>query len=118
MSLILDWLIAIPTAILYNIMVVSMGNVMMEGETYNKKVQISLLTSFVGAIVAIILAKFVFGHKKYRNRALKYGMYLAASILLFHSVIYNWRNINEGVRIVIMALGLGLLGWGAYHYSK
>jgi hypothetical protein len=110
MEAISNLLIAIPIGIIYNILVHKLGEIFNDNLDYNSKIQKNLLLSFGGGIIALLIASLVFGeHRKYQNRTIRYGFYIGAFLLLFHSILYNWKTMENDIKFIVMMILLVIL---------
>ena len=58
----------------------------------------------------------IFGDtKKYKNAALRYGLLFGAAMLLCHSVMYNWKLMQNDTKFIIMIAILCMLIWYTYY---
>jgi low temperature requirement protein LtrA len=114
--MIMDILLAIPIGIMYNMIVHKTGEIFNNDMSYKEKLQKNLLIVFGGGILGIILANLVFGeNKKYKNNALRFGLYLGAGMLMCHSVMYNWKIMQNDTKFIVMIATLCMLIWYTYY---
>jgi len=112
----MDILLAIPVGIMYNMIIHKTGEIFNNDLSYKEKLQKNLLIVFAGGILGIILANLVFGDKqKYKNRALRFGLYLGAGMLMCHSVMYNWTIMQNDTKFIVMIVTLCMLIWYTYY---
>ena len=112
MGLFFDIILAIPIGIIYNMLIHKVCDTFNNDLSYNEKMQKNLIIIFSGSLIAFFIAYF---NKK--NRSLKYGLYLGALLLFFHSVIYNWYIMYNDTKIIVMSLCFLLLIWYTYSSS-
>jgi len=111
----MDIVIALLIGIIYNFLVHKIGEIMNGNLEYKDKIQRNLILTFIGGIVALILAVIVFGaNKKYKNRSVRYGLYIGGSILLFYTLLYNWNVLGNDTKLSIMVASLLGLLWYSY----
>jgi len=119
MSNLLNILFAVPIAIIYNIIIHKLGDIFNDDVTYNERIQKNLLLSFGGAILAIYISMSLLCNTcSYKNIALQYGLYLSALLLLLHSLFYNWSNMQNNTKFIIMIVFLSVLIYYSYKYSS
>jgi hypothetical protein len=111
MGILIDAIIALPIGIIYNMLVHQIGEASDGNMEYNEKLQKNLLVTFVGAIVAFMLAYSFFSKGKYKNRSVRFGLYLGTALLILHSIGYNWNILRNDTKIIVMCITLGILIW-------
>lgn len=116
MGILGDVVIAVPIGLVYNMIIHKTGEIFNNDINYKDKLQRNLLLSFGGGILGIVLASFVFGKGKYKNRAIKIGLYIGSILLFFHSIGYNWTIMGNDTKFIIMIVTLISLMW--YTYSN
>lgn len=115
MGIFSDVVLSIPIGIIYNMMIHKIGEIFNSDLNYKDRVQRNLLILFGGGILGLILAMSVFGTKnKYKNRALRYGLYIGSCLLLGHSIMYNWGIMQNDSKFIVMSLVLSFLIWYTY----
>ena len=106
-NLLVDLLVAIPIGIMYNITIHKTAEIFTHDIDYNYKVQRNLLISFGGGVIGLMIALFVFGHNcRFKNRSIRYGLYLGSILLLLHTIMYNWSVLQNDSKFVIMMITL------------
>lgn len=114
--LITDIVIAVPIGIIYNLTIQKSCEIFNNNMNYKDRVQKNLLISFGGGITGLLLATLFFGDgSKYKNRSIRYGLYLGSVLLLIHSIIYNWGTLENDSKLIIMILTLAVLIWYTYY---
>lgn len=115
----LNILIAIPIGLIYNIIIHKIGEIFNSDLEYKNKIQKNLLLSFGGGIIALFAATQLFAeNKKYESKPIKYGFYLGAFLLLFHSLFYNWKTMENNTKFIVMIITLAILISYTYTYTK
>lgn len=110
MKFFVDLMMAIPIGILYNLMVLKLGDISNENVPYKLKMQRNLLLAFGSAALAFFLAHFVFDEsKQFGNRAVKYGLWIGMCILLIHVMLYNWHVLENDTKLIIMIITFVIL---------
>lgn len=103
MKLLFDILIAIPIGIMYNLIILKFGDVFNSQLSYKIKTQRNLLLAFSGAIFAFLINQYMFCDEcEYKNKSIKYGLYLGSIILLIYVVLYNWNILENDSKLIIM----------------
>jgi hypothetical protein len=116
MGILGDIVVAVPIGIIYNMTVHKTGEIFNNDINYKDKLQRNLLLSFGGGILGLVLASILFNKGKYKNRAIRFGLYIGSALLLFHSIGYNWSTMENDTKFVIMLVTLAALMW--YTYSS
>lgn len=70
----------------------------------------SIIISVVGLIVASLLMR------KYKHMAL--GIAIGSLIHLFRAVFYNWNTFKEDIKLIVLALSLGIMIFASYAHSN
>ena len=88
-----------------------------ENDAYADKIQKSFIVGFVLGLLFIIFALTIFNEESnMNNKALKYALYGAGAFLILNSVFFNWDDLDEGTKIIILAtMALGII---IYTYSE
>lgn len=106
-------------ATMYNIFVHHMTSIMYKDLAYQErhnKTSILLLLSGIGAIV---IAKMIMDEtKKYNNSIVSYGLFLGGIILIITTILANWQDMTDKIKLI--SSGMVLLGliWYAYKYQN
>ena len=114
MKIIFDILLAIPIGIIYNILFHKLSEIMTDDLEYNDKIQKKLIIAFIGGILGLVIALKVFGIKKHKNRAIKFGLCLGSGLLLFFSIFNNWGMLANDIKLFMMIVIFVFLLWYAY----
>lgn len=114
MKLFFDILLAIPVGVIYNLIVLKLGEIVNVNLPYKLKIQRNLLIAFTSAILAFFFAQFIF----YNNRAMKYGMWLGMVILGMHVILYNWHVLENDTKLLIMVISFAVLLSCSYYYNS
>jgi hypothetical protein len=115
MSLIFDISLAIPIGILYNILIHKLGEIINDNLEYNIKIQRNLILVFIGGIIGLIVAHYVFVKQiRFKNRSISYGLYFGSALLLFHTLFYNWNVLANDTKLFIIIFALVFLIIYAY----
>ncbi len=118
MGLLGDIIISIPIGLTYNVIIHKTGEIFNNDMNYKDKIQRNLLLSFGGGIFGIIMASTLFGRGKYKNRAVRFGLYIGSILLLFHSIGYNWSVMENDTKFIIMIITLAGLIWYTYSHLE
>jgi low temperature requirement protein LtrA len=113
MGVITDLLLALPIGIIYNMIIHESADIFNNKFNYKDKVQRSLLMVFGGGLIGMIITMFIIPHSV-KNTAVRYGLCFGSTLLLFHSIIYNWQIMQNDTRIIVMILTLCVLIWYSY----
>lgn len=92
-------LLSIPIGIIYNLMISKLGNMITKDFGQKDRLQKNLIIEIIGGIVALILAFWVFGSKKFENNIVKWGLIFGGGLLLVYSTICNWDTIEDGTKL-------------------
>jgi hypothetical protein len=114
MGTITNAIMAVPIGVMYNMIIHEFSKIVNHKASYDNKIQKNLLIIFGGGLFGFIAATFLLADSD--NKALKFGLYIGSVLLMLHSIVYNWKVMQNDTRIIIMVLTLGTLIW--YSYSK
>jgi len=111
-----DLLIAIPIGITYNVFVHYLSNVVFSDLEYAERYQKTLIMMFIIGISTIIISFTILkSNKRYRNRAIRYGLIFGSLLLIFYSMITNWANVLDETKLFIFGtLLLVMISYGYY----
>lgn len=115
MSLLTDISVGIPIGIIYNVLCHKICEIINSSFEYREKIQRNLILTFVAGIFALVLAITVFNeHKKFKNRAIRIGLYIGSTLLLLHTLVYNWPVLENDTKLfIIITVLIGLI-WYSY----
>ncbi len=117
MKILFDTIIAVSIGLIYNLIILKFGEICNENLPYKHKIQRNLLMAFFGAIVAFLLSQYFFyPEQPYENRGIRYGLYLGTLILLIHIVLYNWGNLENDSKLIIMSIALIVIMLCSYNF--
>jgi branched-subunit amino acid transport protein AzlD len=108
--------LSVPIAIIYNLFVSKISEMLTKDDQMKEKVQKNLMIQIVGGIVALVLAFMVFGKNKFKNLIVKYGLILGGGILLIYSLVCNWDVIADHTKLI--AIGGALILLILYSYKS
>lgn len=109
MGLASDIVMAVPIGIIYNVLTHKIGEIFNNDMDYTDKVQRNLLLAYGSGIFALILALTIFTRGAYKNRAIKFGLFIGAGLLIMHSLCYNWGIMDNDTKFIIMIVALASL---------
>lgn len=95
-------LISVPIAIIYNLLVSKIINILTVDYAQKDRIQKELLISVIAGVVAIAIGFIVFGNEQIENKIVKYGLILGGGILLFYSTIYNWNTLEDLTKVLFL----------------
>ena len=108
-NLFMDGIIAIPICILYLLFIYRVLDVLTENIKAEERIKKYIVMSFVISIVTILIAVYVFGNKKIKNRSVKFGLIIGAIFLIINSLYNNWNNLQQDAKLFIFG-GLFIFG--------
>lgn len=94
-------ILSIPIGIIYNLIISKIGNMMTKDTIYADKIKKNLIVEIIGGIVALALAFYVFGTDYFDNKIVKYGLIFGGILLLIYSLIYNWDEIDDYIKLFL-----------------
>jgi hypothetical protein len=108
-NLFMDGIIAIPICILYLLFIYRVLDILTENIKAEERIKKYISISFVIGIVTILIAIYVFGNKKIKNRSVKFGLIVGALFLITNSLYNNWDNLQQDTKLFIFG---GLFAFG------
>src|SRR3989338_3370049 len=115
MNNILGIIVSVIIGILYNIFVQKIGETFSDNERYSEKTKRILVICFIGAIIGFLLAKTLFtSNKKFKNKIMRYGLYIGSALLLFQTLFCNWHMMDNDVKMFVLLIVMGIFIWIAY----
>ena len=108
-DLFMDGIIAIPICILYLLFIYRVLDILTENIKAEERIKKYIVMSFVISIVTILIAIYVFGNKKIKNRSVKLGLIVGALFLIINSLYNNWDNLQQDTKLLIFG---GLFAFG------
>lgn len=110
--------LSIPIGIMYNLSISKLGQIITKNSAYKDKIQNNLIVEIIGGIVALVLAFWVFGNKRFENNIVKYGLIFGGVILLFYTMIVNWDAIEDGTKLFTLIGAMIFMIIYSYKYNK
>lgn len=84
---------------------------------YNERVQKSFVMGFIIGLMYIALGLTIFNEgSNMDNQSLQLAMYGAGGFLVLNSVFFNWDDLDEGTKIVILTISIS--GLVIYSYKN
>ena len=114
-DLFMDGIIAIPICVLYLLFIYRVLDILTENIKAEERIKKYIVMSFVISIVTILIAVYVFGNKKIKNRSVKFGLIIGALFLIINSLYNNWDNLQQDTKLFIFG-GLFILGIASSYF--
>lgn len=111
-------LLSIPIGIIYNLIISKIGNMITDDSTYKDKIKKNLIIEIIGGIVALVLAYYVFGDGLFENKIIKCGLIFGGVLLLVYSLIYNWDEIDDYIKLFLFFTSFFGLSFYSYDCIK
>jgi undecaprenyl pyrophosphate phosphatase UppP len=111
-------ILSIPIGIIYNLIVSKIGNMMTQDSSYRDKIKKNLIVEIIGGIVALALAYFVFSSELFNNKIAKWGLIFGGILLLIYSLVYNWDEIDDFVKLFLFLSAFTGTVVYSYNYIK
>jgi hypothetical protein len=116
-DLVKDVLFSLPIAIFLAFFIIKFAEMTTTDLILEEKIKKSLLISIIASIIGLALAIFIFSRGSLKNRAVKYGLILASSILLINSILFNWELLSHEIKLAIIGFILLLTVGITYKYK-
>jgi hypothetical protein len=112
-------LLSIPISVIYSMVVITIGDIFNENNSYNEKIKNNLIIGIIGGIIALVIGAYLFAkNTSYENNIVKYGFYGGGIILLFYSIVYNWNSLGNDSKCLIMLICLGFIMKYAFYWNN
>jgi hypothetical protein len=101
----LDVAISIPMAVIIYMLTEKLIINMTSENKFNDRVQKSFVMGFIIGMCFIALGMSVFGNSSnMNNQPLRFAMYITGGFLVLNSVFFNWDDLDEATKIIILAI--------------
>jgi hypothetical protein len=100
-NLFIDLIISIPICILYLLFIYRVLDILTDNIKAEERIKKYIIMSFVIAIVTILIAIYIFGNKKIKNRSVKFGLLIGSVFLIINSLYNNWDNLQQDTKLFI-----------------
>ena len=111
-------ILSIPIGIIYNLIISKIGNMITDNLSCKDKIKKNLIIEIIGGIVALALAYYVFSSGMFGNKIVKWGLIFGGVILLVYSLIYNWDEIDDYIKLFIFFISFFGITFYSYDYAK
>jgi hypothetical protein len=109
--------ISIPMAIIIYLLTEKLIISLTVESKFNDRVQKSFVLGFIIGLVFIVLGMTMFStESNMDNQSLQLAMYGAGGFMVLNSVFFNWDDLDEGTKIII--LGISITGMILYSYNN
>lgn len=112
---ILNKVVAIGIAIFYNLLIHHITSMMYVDLPYEEKLSKTVVFLFMAGISAIVVALLVVkGDQKMSESVVSQGLALGGAILIVTSIVANWDNVSQEVKVCLSTISFGAL----IYYSR
>ena len=109
--------ISIPMAVIIFMLTEKLIINLTQDNRFSERVQKSFIFGFIIGLTLIGLGMTVFNEESNMdNQTIKLALYGAGTFLVLNSVFFNWDNLDEGTKIII--LGISIAGLVIYTYRN
>lgn len=109
--------LSIPMAAIIYMLTEKMITNFTSDNKFNDRVQKNFVMGFIIGMAFIALGLTIFARSSnMNNQSLQFALYLAGGFLVMNSVFFNWDDLDEGTKIII--LGIGMSGLVIYTYRN
>ena len=110
-------IISIPMAIVFYLLTEKIIINVTSDNKYNDRIQKSFIIGFIIGLFFIALGLTAFNEgSNLENQSLRLAMYEAGGFLILNSVIFSWDDLDDGTKMIILALSI--VGLIIYSYGK
>ena len=111
--------ISIPMAIIIYVLTEKLIVSMTIENKFNDRIQKSFVLGFIIGLVFIAFGMTVFNeYSNMDNQSLQLAMYGAGGFLLLNSVVFNWNDLDEGTKIIILGISIAFLIMYSYNNKR
>lgn len=107
----MDLCVYVIIAVCYNLFIHQVTSMLYKDCTYDEKYKKSLTFLFIAGLAAIIVAK-----SSIKKQIVSIGLTLGGAILILTSIIVNWKNMTDEIKLCMSAVGFGIVIWYFYFY--
>jgi peptidoglycan/LPS O-acetylase OafA/YrhL len=109
--------ISVPLAIIMYMLTEKLIINLTSDNKFDERVQKSFVMGFIIGLFFIGLGMTVFAeNSNMDNQSLQLALYMAGTFLILNSVLFNWNDLNEGTKIII--LSISAVGIIIYTYTN
>lgn len=117
MDKIINASIIFAIAISYNLFVHHLASMLYRETPYEEKYNKTITFVFISGIIGIILSKLLLKKgQTYHDSVVSMGLGIGGVLLIITSILANWTNMSDDIKLCISALMFGGLIWYFYHY--
>ena len=115
---ILDKSVFVSIAIIYNIFVHYITNLLYKNQPYEDKFESSTTFIFCAGVFALVLSKLLNKKTKYTESVLSMGLCLGGILLILTALCVNWNNIPDNIKLFISGSAFFSIIYYAYKYDN
>jgi len=113
----LDIFVYTTIAISYNIFVHHLATTIYKDLPFDEKYNKSLVFIFIAGLIGIVVSKLILKKgSEYTKSVVSMGLGIGGAILIVTSIITNWNNLADEIRLFLSALVFGVLVYYFYNY--
>jgi len=113
----LDFFVYIIIAISYNLFIHQISAILYKDLSFEDKFNNSLILLFISGILGIIIAKLILKKEQnYKESPVSIGFCIGGIILILTTIIVNWENMNDEIKLCISCFTFGTIIWYFYNY--
>jgi len=112
---IIDTIIYISIAIMYNLFVHNLASISYKDSQYEEKHQNTIIMLILFGGIGILISKMIDNKNKKNNSLVSKGLYYGSILLLLTALVANWESIMEEMKLFIIGGVFGCLLWYGYN---
>jgi len=110
MSTFYNIIYAIPVAIVYNLFVYKLADVVFKKSSHDSKIQKTMILVFFFGIVSLLIAQSFFSsNARFKNPIIKYGLVFGAIISVVYGALNYWEKITNETKLILIVIGFVLI---------
>jgi multisubunit Na+/H+ antiporter MnhB subunit len=113
----LNVLISVPMAVIIYMLTEKFIISLTSENKFSERVQKSFVMTFIIGLVFIAMGMTMFNNNSnLDNQSLQFALYGAGGFLVLNSVFFNWDDLDEGTKIIILCISI--TGFIIYSYRN
>lgn len=99
-------IVIILVFIVFTCLVIYSSEIINEKLDYDDKIKNNLIIGLISMCIAYFSAKQI---KNKKMKDVSYGLYLSAIFLFIYSVLYNWSDIDNKIKLLLLTISFGII---------
>lgn len=113
----LDIIITITIAIMYNLLVHSIASAGFKDMQYSEKQQNTIIMMVIFGAIGVLVSKYLEKKNKIQTNISK-GLLYGGILLVIMAIMINWSDIASELRMFVIVLIFGIIVWYDYYRNN